>query len=157
MFWTILNFALLVFILGKFAWKPILKALDEREHRMKAERQAAEEARTSAEQIRDELEAQLKHIAGKELAALQHAAKISESERDLILEAAREHAQKIIAKAKEELEAEKKKLVRELRSEVANLSLIAAERLINKEINRETHKGVVEQLFRDIESKGGHQ
>ncbi|MFA6584665.1 MAG: hypothetical protein WCS77_10245, partial [Elusimicrobiaceae bacterium] len=75
MFWTVLNFLILVLVLGKFAWKPVMAALDEREKHLQNEREAAETARAEAEKFRDEINARLKEIGA------QAARQIAEAER----------------------------------------------------------------------------
>ena len=152
-FWTMLNFALLVFVLGKFAWRPVIKSLEERENRLKAEREAAEAARFAAEKIRSELDSRLKQITAEAKTALAHAVSAGEKEKKAIIETAHAQSAALIAEAKKELGAEKNRLLSELRQNVSDLSLLAAERLVKKQMDKRTHKEIVDGLFEELEKK----
>lgn len=154
MFWTALTFVILVALLGRFAWKPLIHALEEREKRLEAEREAAEEARLVAEKIRSELDERLKHIGDEAQAAIESAAASGARAKDSIVDEAKGHAKAIVEKAREEMESEKQRLIAELRQEVAGLSVMAAERILNKKIDAAEQKDVLEDFFREIKRTG---
>lgn len=157
MFWTIVTFLTLVFILKKAAWGPLLHAVEEREQRIKGDREAAEKARGDAERIKKEFE---EHMAGaqakaKELIAA--AAKDGEALRAKLKAAAESDAQAIKDKTAADLAAEKNRLVGELRKEVATLSVLAAEKLMRKSVDDGVQKTVLEGFFKDLESSKAGQ
>lgn len=153
--WTVVTFLSLVFILKKVAWGPLLASIEEREGRMRAEREGAEAARAAAEKIKLELEAQMAGAQAKTRDMLAAAAKESEALKLSLKAAAEADAQKIMDKTMAELSEEKERLVRELRKEVAGLSLLAAEKLMHKSVDDKVQKDVMESFFKDLESQKG--
>lgn len=156
MFWTFVTFFALVFILKTFAWGPLLHAVEEREARLKADREGAEKARADAERIQRELEAQLAGAAAKSKELVNQAMKDGEALRARLKAEAEADAAAIKAKTAAELVAEKEKLVGDLRKEVAALSVMAAEKLMRKTVDDGVQKSVLEGFFKDLEkSKAG--
>jgi F-type H+-transporting ATPase subunit b len=138
--WTIVTFLALVAILKFAAWGPLLHAVEERENRIKADREGAEKARADAERIQKELEAQLAGAAAKSKELVSQATKDAEALRA-----------KLKAEAEADLAAEKDKLVGELRKEVASLSVMAAEKLMHKTVDAGVQKTVLDSFFKDLE------
>ena len=154
--WTIVTFMALVFILKKVAWGPLLASIEEREARMKDERRRAEEARAAAEKIRAELEAEMAAVSAKSRELLAQATKDGEALRAQLKSAAEADAQKIKDKTMAELSEEKERLVRDLRKEVASLSILAAEKLMRKSVDDGVQKTVLEGFFKDLEGQKRH-
>lgn len=152
MFWTVVTFLCLVIILKKAAWGPLLKAIDEREYRLKEDRLAAEKARAEAERIQKELEAQMAGVQVKSKDLLAAASRDAEALRARLRAEAEADAQAIKDKTAAELVAEKDRLVGDLRQEVASLSVLAAEKLMRKSVDDGVQKSVLESFFRDLES-----
>ncbi len=157
MFWTIITFLCLVFLLGKFAWGPLLSAIEEREKRMKDDLEGAKKAREDADNIRKDVEAKLAGVAVKTKEILDQATRDAETLRARLKGEAEADAGKIRDKTMAELGEEKQKLVRELRKEVAGLSMLAAERLVRKSIDDNVQKSVMESFFADIEKEARHK
>ena len=156
MFWTIVTFLCLVFILKVTAWGPLLKAIEAREGRIKADREGAEKARAEAERIQKEFEA---HMAGAQAKAkdmLAAATKDGEALRAKLKAEAEADAQAIKDKTMADLASEKNRLVGELRKEVVSLSIQAAEKLMRKTVDAGVQKTVLDGFFKDLEtSKAG--
>ncbi|MBI4371569.1 MAG: F0F1 ATP synthase subunit B [Elusimicrobia bacterium] len=152
MFWTVVTFLALVFILKKAAWGPLLRAVDEREARLKADREAAEKARADAERIQKDLEARLAgaHARGQEIVS--QALKDGELLRGRLKAEAEADAQAIKDKTAAELAAEKNRLVGELRGEVARLSVLAAEKLLRRTVDDDVQKTVLDGFFKDLDA-----
>ena len=148
--WTIVSFLVLVGLLGKFAWGPLLNAIEEREEAMKREREAAERARKDSERIQGELAAQLAGVEARTKELLANAGKKAESLRSRIKADAEAEAQALTERTKAQLEEEKRRLVSELRREVAGLSVLAAERLVQKSIDEGVRKNVMDQFLKEI-------
>src|SRR5574344_940512 len=100
MFWTIVNFLILAFLLAKFAWKPLLKSLKEREDKIANDVASAQQARNEAQRIQKELEARLESIAKESSAKLKEAAALGAKEREAILSAAKAEAHTLINQAR---------------------------------------------------------
>ncbi len=150
-FWMCISFGLILFILKKFAWKPILKMLSDREN-------SIQEALDSAERAKEEMKT-LKSSNEKILAD-------ARNERDLMLKDAREIREKMIAEAKgiaskegermitiarESIQNEKMAAITELKNQVASLSIEIAEKILKSELSSdEKQKTLVNTLLKDV-------
>ncbi len=152
MFWTIVTFFCLMLILKKSAWGPLLRAIEEREGRIKADREGAEKARSEAERIQRELEARMTGIQAKSKELLAAATKDGEALRARLKAEAEADAAAIKVKTTLELAAEKDKLVGDLRKEVAQISVMAAEKLMRKSVDAGVQKSVLEGFFKDLDA-----
>lgn len=151
--WTIVTFLVLVALLKMFAWGPLLHAIEEREHRLKADREGAEKARAEAERIQRELQEQMSGLQAKSRDMLAQAQKEAEALRASLKASAEADSAKIREKTMADLAEEKERLVRDLRKEVASLSVLAAERLMRKSVDEGVQKTVLEGFYKDLESK----
>jgi F-type H+-transporting ATPase subunit b len=157
MFWTIVTFLALVWLLKRFAWGPLLTAIAEREARLKAEADAAQQARAESERIKDELAAHLAEAAARRQEVLDRAAKDGEAVLAQFKAAAEEQARQLREKTAAELGREKERLVVELRREVAELSVTAAERLLRRSVDPAVEKAVLDEFLKDVAKGGGRQ
>jgi F-type H+-transporting ATPase subunit b len=124
-----------IFLMVKFAWKPIVSALDEREEGIKNALEAAEKAKQEMESISSSNEKLFNQAREERDAMLKEA---REMKAKMIAEAeanAEAEAAKIIASAKEAIEVEKKEALAELKAEVAQLSISVAEKLLKEELS----------------------
>lgn len=151
--WTIITFLSLVFLLKKFAWGPLLAAVEERESAMRRERELAEKARREAEDIQRRLDGRLAAIEAEAKERLAQAGREGEAARERIRAQAEEDARKLVEKTRGQLEEDKRRLVGELRREVAELSAQAAERLMKKTVDSGVRKTVLDQFFADMDQK----
>lgn len=154
-FWTIVTFLSLVFILKTFAWGPMLHAIDAREARLRADREAAEAARAAAEKIQKDLEARLSGAHAQARDLVTQATKDAEILKSRLRADAEADAQRIREKTQAELAEDAERLKRELRTEVAGLTVMAAERLLRKSVDDNVQKTVLEGFFKDLESQKG--
>lgn len=152
--WTIASFLILVTLLRVLAWKPLLGAVEARENRMREEREKAEAARREAERIRNELDSKLVRIDEDSKNILAEAARKGEAVRAQIKKDAEVEVKNLMDKARLQLGEEKRRLVGELRSEVASLSVLAAERLLGKSVDSGVQKTVMDRFFADLEKEG---
>jgi F-type H+-transporting ATPase subunit b len=121
---------------------------------LRAEREAAEGARLSAERLKAELDQQLAQIQAKTQEALSQALQQGAKTRDEIIRAAQEEAKATLEKSRRQLEDEKERLIRELRKDVSDLSVRAAERLIGKSVDEGVQKKVMDDFFAELGTKG---
>jgi F-type H+-transporting ATPase subunit b len=124
-----------IFLMVKFAWKPIVSALDEREEGIKNALEAAEKAKQEMESISSSNEKLFNQAREERDAMLKEA---REMKAKMIAEAeanAEAEAAKIIASAKEAIEVEKKEALAEIKAEVAQLSISVAEKLLKEELS----------------------
>jgi len=154
-FWTLLTFMLLVALLGRFAWKPLLGALEQRE---KSIRENIDQARND----RDEAEALLaQHRELLSEARRERAEAVSAGRRDAeglkaeILEEAKRQREQLLAQTQVQVDAGLKQARAELRTIAADLAIQAAEKLLVKNLDDPTQRKLVEDYLADLESSGG--
>jgi len=153
MFWTITCFVLLVLLLSKTAWQPLMHAVDERERALKHDRHAAETARAEAEKIKTELESQLAGFKA-EIGRRMDEARVSVGkEKDVIIEEARRSAGIIVEASRREIEAQKVEAARELRSKVAELSVMAAEQILMKQLDHRANTDLSSKYLAELEKE----
>lgn len=153
--WTIMSFLILVGLMKAFAWGPLLHAIEEREAKMREEREKAEAARKDAERIQRELEARLASAADEARAVIAKAGQEGEALRGRLKADAEGEAKALLEKTRAQLDEDKRRIVSDLRKEVAELSLAAAERLVKKSVDTGTQKAVMDQFFTDLAAGKG--
>jgi F-type H+-transporting ATPase subunit b len=148
----VVNFLLLLYLLNRFLFKPVLKLLDERESRIRKGLEDAEAAARDRELARAEREAALDEARKEAQAMIARANKIAEDSRAEILAEAKAQADKVTARAREEITAEKDKAMAELRATVADLALQAAGRLVRSEMDTPTQRRLVEDFLKEVKN-----
>lgn len=151
-FWTTISFICLLILLRKFAWKPILGAIHERE-------QSIDEALNKAELAKQEmarLTAQNQDLMQQARAERDEILKEAKTLKDGILNEAKKQAQvegsKLIEKAKIEIENQKKAALAEVKDQVSSLSLEIAERVLRTQLDDKTkQEALVANLLKDVE------
>ncbi|MCK5106128.1 MAG: F0F1 ATP synthase subunit B [Elusimicrobiales bacterium] len=152
MFWTISIFIILLILLSKMAWKPLIQAIEDRENNLRLERETAQKDREEAELIRQNLDEKLSDLKKNVGLKLDEARKEGQKQSDKILGEARDNAQKLLENSRKALSAEKDKLAKELKNDIAEISLKAAEKVLKKSVDANINKTIVADLIDDIES-----
>jgi F-type H+-transporting ATPase subunit b len=151
LFWMTLAFLMLVYILGKFAWKPILKALKERETSIHEALHAADKAREEMLQLKFSNEQLLQEAKNERDAMLNEARKVREK---LIEEArvkAAEEGNRIIAGARETIQNDKMAAMTELKNQIAESSLNLAKFILKRELSDPAkQEEYVRQLLKEV-------
>lgn len=146
--WTLVTFLVLLIILTKFAWKPILGAVSDREEGIKNALASAENARKEMENLQADNERILQEARAEREAMLKDAREIREQTIAKAETEAQEKASKIIEKAQVAIESEKKAAMAELKSHVAGLSIDIAEKVVRGELsNKDKQLKLVEDML----------
>ena len=149
-FWTSITFLVLLFILKKFAWKPILGAVSEREKGIKDALASAVEARKEMENLQADNERILKEARAEREAMLKDARELKNKMIDDAKQDAKIEANKLITQAQTAIEAEKKAAIADLKSQVAQISISIAEKVVHDELsNTEKQEKLVESMLDD--------
>ena len=150
-FWTGLSFLILLFILGKFAWKPILNSVNEREGSIKKALAEAEEARKEMQNLQADNERILKEARAERESMLKDARDMKNKIVSDAKEAAQVEADKMIKQAQATIESEKKAAVADIKSQVADLSVEIAEKVIKEQLsNKDKQLKLVDDMLGDI-------
>ena len=149
-FWQLFIFIGLVLLLRKFAWKPILDSVNERETSIKDAMNAAEEAKKEMASIQEDNQKVLKEARAEREALLKEA---RSSGAEIVAQAkteAKAEADMIIAQAQESIQNEKRAALNELKNQVAQISLDIAEKVIDSELDsKDKQSKLVNQLIKD--------
>lgn len=153
MFWTVITFLIMVMILKKVAWGPLIKVLEDREESIRKEVEGAKSNREAMERLKSDYEKQLSDIEARSRALLQEAEQKGAAARDAILKAAEEESRKITERTRVQLEAEKDRLVVELRKEVGELSLRATEKFLQQNVDRKAQEKFVQDFLESLDAQ----
>lgn len=150
-FWMTLSFGIVIWILGKYAWKPIMKSLKEREDSIEDALHAADRAREEMQQLKVGNEKLLDKAREERDAILREARKV----KDKIIEDARakanDESNRIVESAKERIQNEKMAAMTDLKNQVANLSIEIAEKILRDELREDKkQKDYIQKLIDEI-------
>ena len=149
--WQTFVFLLLVFLLGKLAWKPILSSLKEREQSIQEALDTAEKARLELSRLKSDNENLLKQARDERDKMLREAREASNRLKDEAQAEAKKVADKIIDDARTTIGIEKQAALKEIKIQVAMFSLEVAERLLKEKLsNDKTQKELVQKYVNDI-------
>lgn len=150
---TVCNFLLLVYLLKKFAWNSIIGALEAREQQIAQDKLQAQQAREAAEKIKSELDEKLAQIADEAAKKMAEAVKMGETQKEQLLAAAKEQSERLAEQAKAQIEAEKNKALSDVRGEIARVSVLAASKVIEQQLNEDAAKAVVDRVLAEVKAK----
>ena len=150
--WTILTFLLLVFVLAKFAWKPLLKMLQDREDMVRSSLEDAEKAKSELERLNEESEAIMAKARSEAQSILADGKAVAEKVKDDIIAKSKEQANKIREDAGNQIQVEKDKAISEIKKEVVNLTLSVAEKLIQKNLSDADNKSLIEESLKKVQT-----
>ena len=131
----ILNFLILLAILAKFAYKPLLNVMEERRNRIANDLASAEKTRLEAESLKAEYTQQLADARQQATEIVEKANKIAQNLHDEMVEQARVEKEEMMASAKERIEQEKQQAMLDIRSEVIALSTMIAGKIVDQKLN----------------------
>lgn len=153
-FWSTISFFLLLFILGKFAWKPILRAVNDREQSIKEALKSAEEARKEMQNLKSANEQILKEARTEREKLLKDAREIKNKMIFDAKEEAQEQADKMILQARESIHNEKHAAITDLKNQVAELSIDIAKKVVQQELSsNDKQLALIENLLKDVTLK----
>jgi len=153
-FWQTLLFGVLLILLRKYAWKPILSAINDREQGIEDALEAAENARKEMLNLKTANEEILKEARAEREVLLKDARDIRNKMISDAKEVAQEQAQKMISQAKESITNEKLAAITELKNQVAELSIDIAKKVIQQELSSEDkHLALIEKMLKDVSLK----
>jgi len=139
----ILNFVVLLVILAKFAYKPLIKAMDDRHNRIINDLDSAEQARVDAEALKEKYAEQLAAARQEATEIVDKANKIGQNLHDELVEQARVEKEAMMANAKERIEQDKQQALLDIRTEVIKLSTLIASKIVNQKLNSAEDQAMV--------------
>jgi F-type H+-transporting ATPase subunit b len=151
MIWTLLAFLVALFILRKYAWPAITEALDKRQHAIEESIDTAERARTEAAGLLDEYRERLKEARGQADEIVARARKAGEVHERESLEQAKAKRDELMEQTRRDIEAETRRAIQEIRKEVADLTILATEKVTRKTLDDDDQRRLVEDALSDLD------
>jgi len=145
--WTIITFIILVLILWKTAWKPIVDALDARAEKVRFEIDNAERSRQEAEKLMAQHKLMMDNAKAEAAQIIVKGREEAEILKNEIMDKAHTEAKNIADRAKKEIEIAKDKALSDIKREVVLISTEIASKILSKNINPEDQKGLVEEAL----------
>jgi len=150
LFWSVITFLLLLVVLRKIAWGPILSALESREEEIKNALSAAEKAKEEAEKVSSDYEQSMKDAQVKAQKIISDSKSAAEKVKADIEKTAEGKAESMLANAKEQINAEKENAINDIRDIAIDLSIDIASKVIEKNIDSEENRRLVEEAMNNI-------
>ena len=148
--WTILTFLLLCYALAKFAWKPLLKALERREKEIQSSIDDAKKAKSDLENLNQEAEKIISEARSEAQEIRLEAKTSAEKMKVEIRSQAEDDVKKIKDEANNQIQVEKDKAISEIRQEVVTLTMSVAEKVIGKNLSVEDNQQLIEKSILEL-------
>jgi F-type H+-transporting ATPase subunit b len=151
MIWTLLVFGLSMYLLSKLAFPRIAEALDRRQRAIEESIDTAEQIRKEADEILAEYRERLAEARGQADDIVSRARKTGEAAEGEILAAARSKREEMMEQTRRDIEAETRRAIQEIRAEVADLTVLATEKVTRKTLTDADHKRLVEEALAELD------
>ncbi len=148
--WTILTFMVLLGLLAKFAWNPLLALLDRREEMIRQSLDDAEEAKQELQRLQQESKEILSKARVEAQSILAQTRSEAEKLKGEIKQKAKAEADSILRDAEKQIQVETEKAIAVLKNEVVDLSLLVASKLIKKNLSKEDNQSLIEESLKQV-------
>ncbi|NQU66411.1 MAG: F0F1 ATP synthase subunit B [Candidatus Marinimicrobia bacterium] len=145
--WTLVTFFIVLFVLRLKAWKPLIEALDKRESDIRDSLSAAEKAKKEAEAVSREYDELVKKAQMEAQQIVAEGKSVGEKLKADIEKSAKVTADEILVTAREQIEAEKEKAIKEIKSVIVDLSISAASKVIEKNLDSDDNKRLIKNTL----------
>ncbi|MFD2616233.1 F0F1 ATP synthase subunit B [Terrilactibacillus laevilacticus] len=143
-------FVILMIIVGKFGAKPVVEMMRKRQSYIDNQIEKSESSRKEAESLLAEQKSELEKVRQEAQTIIERAKKQGESEADSIISAAKDRADRLVVEARAEITREKDKAIASLRDEVAELSVLLATKILEKEIDEKQYDKEMNQVLKEV-------
>ncbi len=150
--WTILTFLVLLALLAKFAWKPLLGVLDQRQEMIRQSLDDAEKAKQELEQLQQKSKEILSEARAEAQSIVAKSRTEAERLKAEIREKAKAEADSILSNAEKQIQLETEKAISQIHSDVADLSHLVASKLIGRNLSKEDDEALIEESLKQIGS-----
>jgi len=151
--WTIVTFLVLVTLLAKFAWGPLLKALDQRQAAIRKSLDDAQQAKQELEKLQQQSEKIIRDARVEADGIISRSRGDAERLREEIKQKARAEADTIVKSAERQIQLETGRALQQIRREAADLSVLIASKIIQRNLSREDNERLINETIREVESR----
>jgi F-type H+-transporting ATPase subunit b len=151
MIWTLLLFGISMYVLAKLAFPRISAALDKRQHAIEDSIEHAEKVRTEADQLLEEYRERLREARHQAEEIVARSRKAAETREHETMEEAENQREKLLEQTRRDIEQETRRAIQEIRNEVADLTVLATEKVTRKTLNDEDQRRLVEEALSELD------
>ena len=151
--WTIVTFLVLLAALAKFAWRPLLEALERRQSAIKKSLDDAHQAKQELERLHVESQKILAEARGQADQILSQTRSDANRLRDELKQKAQAEAAGVLKNAQRQIEMETARALQQIRSEAVDISVAIASKLLERNVSREDNERLIEETFKQIEAR----
>jgi F-type H+-transporting ATPase subunit b len=151
MIWTLIVFGVSLYLLRRLAFPRIAEALDKRQHAIEESIDAAERTRTEADRLLAEYRERLSDARGQADEIVARARKTAEAHEEEVIGEARSKREEMMEQTRRDIEAETRRAIQAIRNEVADLTVLATEKVTRKTLNDEDQKRLVEEALGELD------
>jgi len=151
--WTIVTFLVLVALLAKFAWRPLLEALEKRREDIRKSLDDAQRAKVELERLHAESAKILAQARAEAEAIMSRTRSDADRFRDELKQKARDEAATLVQNAERQIELETSRAVQQIRQEAVELSVAIASKLLQRNVTKEDNERLIEETFRQLEAQ----
>jgi len=151
--WTILTFLVLVGLLARFAWRPLMEALDRRQATIAQSLEDAQRARQELERLQRESVQMMASARAEAEAIVSRSRSDAEALREELKQKARAEAAGIVKNAERQIQLETARAVQQIRQEAVDLSVAIASKILRRQVSKEDNEGLIEETLKQVESR----
>ena len=151
MIWTVVCFAITFFVLKRFIFGPMQRAIDARRQRIREAIEEAERARTEARRLLEEHRSLVAEGRGEAEQILAEARRLADAQRERVREETEADRQRRLEDTRRQIEAETQRALEQIRAEVADLALVAAGKVTGKVLTADDHRRLIDDAVRDLD------
>jgi F-type H+-transporting ATPase subunit b len=151
--WTILTFLVLVGLLARFAWRPLMEALDQRHATIAKALEDAQRARQELERLQRESAQMMATARAEAEAIVSRSRSDADALREELKQKARGEAAAIVKNAERQIQFETARAVQQIRQEAVDLSVAIASKILRRQVSKEDNEGLIEETLKQVESR----
>jgi len=151
MIWTLLLFGISMYVLAKLAFPRISAALDKRQHAIEESIEHAEKVRTEADELLEEYRERLRQARHEAEEIVARSRKAAETREHETMEEAENQREKLLEQTRRDIEQETRRAIQEIRNEVADLTVLATEKVTRKTLTDEDQRRLVEEALSELD------
>ena len=149
--WTIVTFLVLLALLAKFAWRPLLQALESRQERIRKSLEDAERARQELERLQQESAKIMRQARIEAESIVTQTRADAERLREELKQKAKDEADKILRNAQQQIQLQTRQAIQQIRHEVADIAVLLASKLLERNIAKEDNARLIDDTLKQIE------
>jgi len=151
--WTILTFLVLVGLLARFAWRPLLQALESRQAAIAKSLEDAQRAQQELERLQRESAQMMRQAWTEAEAIVSRSRSDAEALREELKQKSRVEAASIVKNAEKQIQLETARAVQQIRKETIDLSVAIASKILRRQVSKDDHEGLIEETLKQVETR----